>query len=153
MEDGWRVAEGTCMFNQYHILEQIKYNDNLPHNKKAGNIPQLMRRGNFYWKDGVKDCGEVFFRDEPDGRFYITWMPREELQNNNYYRNGILHPGNSKIGAFGIDPYRVSKTVEVGKGSKGGMHGYTKENNETHSNFFFWNMYAVLRQKIFSMMI
>lgn len=136
-EDGFRIAEGSCMFNQVNILTQIKYNDNLPNNDKYKDIPNILRKGNFFWEDGVKDCGNVFFRDDPEGRFIIGWLLPDELKNNCYMRNGSLHPGNTEIGAFGVDPYRVNKTVE-GKGSKGSLHGFTKKNIAgVPSNFFF----------------
>lgn len=136
-EDGFRIAEGTCMFNQVNILAQIRYNDNLPVNKKYKDIPNILRKGNFHWVNGIPDCGKVYFKDNPDGKFIIGWMPPEELQNNNYVRNGVLRPGNVEAGAFGVDPYRVNKTIE-GKGSKGSMHGFSKPNKiGVPDNFFF----------------
>lgn len=141
-EDGFRIAEGTCMFNQVNILAQVAYNDKLPFNEKfrSKRIPNCLRIGNFYWKDGQKDCDEVIWRDEMSGRFKIAWMPPTELQNNKYYRGSIRYPANKDIGAFGVDPYRVNKTVD-NKGSKGAMHGFTKHNSKGAPNDFFFLEY------------
>ena len=44
---------------------------------------------------------------------------------------------NANIGAFGVDPYRVSKTVD-NKGSKGSIHGFSIQNTigAPQHNFF-----------------
>lgn len=136
--DGFRVSDEACMFNQVNILDQSNYIESLPHVGKSGlKYPSVLRKGNFHWKDGIKDCGEVYWKDNPEGRFLIAWMPPKELINNNTMRHGVLHPGNRDVGAFGIDPYRVNRTVN-GSGSKGAMHGCTKENTKgVEPNFFF----------------
>jgi len=130
--DGFAVSEGMCMFNQGNIITQVAYNNLLPKNKLGLN--SKLRRGNFRWQKGVRDCGVVEWRDDPNGRFLISWMPPVELRNNVIRRGNILMPGNSDVGAFGIDPYRTDKSKD---GSKGSMHGFTKENVKAPSNFFF----------------
>jgi hypothetical protein len=130
-DDGFRLAEGACMFNQANILDQVSFNDGLP------NKPY--RIGNFVWIDGVID-GKVEFQDNPNGRFKVTWIPEKELQNSQYKRNGVKNPGNSEIGAFGIDPYKNDKTSD-GKGSKGAMHGCTRVNHKGAPNNHFFLEY------------
>lgn len=131
-EDGFIVSEGSCAFNQAHIQAQMLYNDNLK-------IPPY-RIGNFKWKEGKQDCGEVIWKDCADGRFKITWLPDSDLQNNVQRIRGELCPMNANIGCFGIDPYRVSKTVS-GKGSKGSMHGYAIHNAKGAPNNAFFLEY------------
>lgn len=131
-EHGYAVAEGMCLFNQGNILSQLAYNDSMPKSPNGDNTK--LRRGNFEWKDGRKDCGKVIWKDNPNGRFLIGWMPPEDLQNNIVKRGRFLMPGNSDIGALGIDPYRTDKSKD---GSKGSIHGKTKVNPKAPSEFFF----------------
>jgi len=52
-------------------------------------------------------------------------------------KNGIKHPGNEHVGAFGCDSYDISGTVD-GRGSKGALHGLTKFSMEdAPPNTFF----------------
>lgn len=134
-DDGFAVSDGTCMFNQGRIITQLSYNSTMF--EETGQTPtDMLRRGNFEWLNGVRDCGKVVWRDNPNGRFLVSWLPDEELANRVKYHGRVIMPGNSDIGAFGIDSYRVSKTVD-GKGSKGAMHGLTKGNPVVMSNTFF----------------
>lgn len=131
-EDGFAVADGTCMFNQANLITQISANDHAPHNENK--LDSRLRRGNFKWLGGKRDCGVVLWADDPDGRFLIAWMPPKELRNNNIRRNNVLYPGNAHIGAFGLDPYKTDKNK---KGSKGAIHGCTRQNNVIKNHFFF----------------
>lgn len=131
-EDGFAIGEGSCAFNQGNILSQMAYNDNLK--------VEPYRAGNFKWKDGKQDCGQVVWQDTPDGRFKVTWLPDEELRNNVKIVDGLLRPMNADIGCFGIDPYRVGKTVS-GKGSKGSMHGFSRHNSKGAPNNTFFLEY------------
>ncbi|MFA8451749.1 MAG: hypothetical protein ACEPOW_13730 [Bacteroidales bacterium] len=133
-EDGFAVKDGNCIFNQGNIVDQLSFIDSLLKNKHG--LPGELRRGNFEWKDGIKDCGKVLWRDDPNGRFLISWMPSESLQNKVILKGKRKFPGNPDIGAFGIDDYRVTKAAD-GKGSKGSLHGYAKENTHGPSHTFF----------------
>lgn len=145
-KDGFAVADGLCTFDQGKILEQIAFNDSLP--KNAHGLTPFIRKGNFKWKGGVKDCGVVEWKDDPEfGRFLITWMPDEELRNVQVKRGKKLLPGNSSLGAFGVDTYRVSQTVDK-KGSKGSMHGYLKANPTSAPNNHFFLEYLCRPEKI-----
>lgn len=127
--DGFTTGEGSCAFNQAHIQEQMIYNNNL--------VNEPFRIGNFKWKNGVQDCNEVVWCDSPEGRFRITWLPEEDIQNNVKMIDGLLRPMNAEVGNFGVDPYRVNKTVD-NKGSKGSMHGFAKYNSKgAPDNSFF----------------
>lgn len=131
-EDGFIISDGTCAFNQANIQAQMLYNDNLK-------VPPF-RVGDFAWKDGKKDGGQVIWKDTPEGKFKITWMPDKELQNNVQMIRGELCPMNEDIGSFGIDPYRVSQTVDK-KGSKGSMHGFARHNAKGAPNDSFFLEY------------
>ena len=95
-----------------------------------------MTRGNFQWVNGVKDSTVIFYPDNK-GRFKLSWTPPSQLQNNVIIKNGVKHPGNEHMGAFGCDSYDISGTVD-GKGSKGALHGLTRFSMEdAPANSFF----------------
>jgi len=72
-----------------------------------------------------------------DGRFLISWIPPEALQNKIILKNNLKWPANEHIGAFGCDSYDISGTVD-GKGSNGSLHGLTKFSMEdAPPNHFF----------------
>ena len=117
------------MFNLTKIYEQIDFNAEL-NNTAAVTI------GSFQWQNGVKDT-KVIFSPNRDGRFKISWVPPANLQNLNFIKNGVKHPANEHIGAFGLDSYDISGTVD-GKGSNGALHGLTKFSMEdAPPNHFF----------------
>ena len=128
-EHAFRDETKNSIFNLQKIYEQIDYNDNA---KSSG----LVSRGNFQWENGVKDS-RVIFTPDLKGRFNISWVPSLNLQNRVILKNGIKHPGNEHIGAFGCDSYDISGTTDGG-GSKGALHGLTKFSMEdAPSNTFF----------------
>ena len=93
-------------------------------------------KGNFQWVNGVKDTQVIFYPDQK-GRFKVSWVPPQHLQNKVILKNGIRYPGNEHMGAFGCDSYDISGTVD-GEGSKGALHGLTKFSMEdAPSNCFF----------------
>jgi hypothetical protein len=120
------------VFNVEKIYNQIEYNSTLGKDS-------LYTIGNFEWKDGVRDTSVEFFPN-PKGRFKVRWIPSEvddtlHLRNNYREVNGKFYPLND-FGGFGCDPFSIKSTV--GKGSKGGIHGLTKPNQDgVISNLFF----------------
>ena len=114
-EHAFRDETKNSIFNLVRIYEQIDYNE---YNKKP-------LKGNFQWKDGIKDTSVVFEPDMQNGRFNISWVPPLNLQNKFIVKNSGKYPGNEHIGAFGCDSYDISGTVD-NKGSKGSLHGLTK---------------------------
>lgn len=122
-------AKGN-IFSIEKLTEQIQYNET------QVILDQHLTRGNFIWKDGVKDS-EVLWYPDPNGRFLVSWLPPEGMRNRITKKNGTFHPLNGHIGCFGADTYDISGTVS-GKGSKGSVHGvtgFTMEN--APSNTFF----------------
>ena len=125
----FRDESKQALFNLTKIYQQIDYNDSLI-------IEQHLTRGNFIWKDGMRDTIVLFVPDKR-GRFLISWMPNKQLQNNIQMRNGVKYPGNEHLGSFGCDSYDISGVVD-GRGSNGALHGMTKFNmDDAPSNEFF----------------
>ena len=125
----FRDEAKLSLFNLTRIYEQIDYNEDM-RNKT------LVTQGNFQWAGGVKDT-TVNFIPENNGRFLVPWIPSAKLQNRVIIKNGVKHPGNEHIGAFGCDSYDISGTVD-NKGSKGSLHGLTKFSmEEAPFNMFF----------------
>tara|TARA_Y100001938_G_scaffold108409_1_gene148195 strand:+ start:25 stop:2238 length:2214 start_codon:yes stop_codon:yes gene_type:complete len=128
-EHAFRDEAKNSIFNLVKIYEQIDYNDGI------GNTANV-NTGNFQWVNGIKDTQVIFYPD-PKGRFNISWTPQPHLQNKIIIKNGIRHPGNEHMGAFGCDSYDISGTVD-GRGSNGALHGLTKFSMEdAPPNHFF----------------
>ena len=113
----FRDESKSSIFSLTKIYQQMDYNDNLIRDK-------VLVKGSFHWKDGKKDT-EVVWVPDNRGRFLISWIPNQKIQNRIELRNGIKFPGNEHIGAFGCDSYDISGTVGGG-GSNGALHGLTK---------------------------
>ena len=125
----FRDESKDSLFNLTKIYQQIDYNDEL--NNKAS-----VSRGSFIWHNGVKDT-IVKFMPNKDGRFLISWVPPTYMQNKVIKKDGFKYPANEHIGAFGLDSYDISGTVD-GKGSNGALHGLTKFSMEdAPPNHFF----------------
>jgi len=128
-EHAFRDETKNSIFNLVKIYEQIDYNEEM--SRTLG-----ITTGNFQWVGGIKDSQVIFYPD-PKGRFKISWVPKQELQNRVILKNGIKYPGNEHMGAFGCDSYDISGTVD-GEGSKGALHGLTKFSMEdAPANSFF----------------
>ena len=128
-EHAFRDETSNSLFNLVKIYEQIDFNEG---NKNSS----VLTPGNFQWTSGVKDT-QVTFNPSPNGRFKISWIPGQRLQNNVILKNGVKYPGNEHMGAFGCDSYDISGTVD-GTGSKGALHGLTKFSMEdAPANTFF----------------
>ena len=128
-EHAFRDETKNSIFNLVKIYEQIDYNEEM--SRTLG-----ITRGNFQWVNGVKDSNVIFYPD-PKGRFKISWTPPQQLQNKVVIKNGVKHPGNEHMGAFGCDSYDISGTVD-GVGSKGALHGLTRFSMEdAPANQFF----------------
>ena len=125
----FRDESKQSLFNLTKIYQQIDYNDSLI---KEHHIT----RGSFSWKDGIKDT-KVIFSPNNSGRFYISWNPKSNMQNNFIIKKGVKCPANDHIGSFGCDRYDISGTVGGG-GSNGALHGLTTYHiDEAPINTFF----------------
>ena len=128
-EHAFRDETKGSIFNLVKLYEQIDYNEEM--SRTLG-----VTQGNFQWVNGVKDSQVIFYPD-PKGRFKVSWVPPQQLQNRVVLKNGVKHPGNEHMGAFGCDSYDISGTVD-GVGSKGALHGLTRFSMEdAPANSFF----------------
>ena len=128
-QHAFRDETKDSLFNLTKIYEQIDFNAEL-------NNTAAVTTGSFQWQNGVKDT-KVIFSPNKDGRFKISWVPPVNLQNLMLIKNGVKYPANEHIGAFGLDSYDISGTVD-GKGSNGALHGLTKFSMEdVPPNHFF----------------
>ena len=125
-DEAFRDSIEGSVFNIGKIYEQVQYNDDL--------FPNPVVRGNFVWKDGVKDS-KVVFSPDAKGRFRISWMPPEEMRNVSLTDRGKRIPPNAELGVGGVDSYDLDATVD-GRGSKGALHLYNKFHMEHPSNMF-----------------
>lgn len=131
IRDAFRDESSDCDFNVIKLQEQIDHNeyelDEEWGKKKEFVINKDLERGNFIWKDGIKDTEVIWVPDPVSGRFYIRkgCHPPREYRNayEEKYKNGVLakSPLAGHIGAGGIDPYNRSKTAD-GRGSNGSYH-------------------------------
>ena len=115
-EHAFRDEAKQSLFNLTKIYEQIDFNGDLKHSN-------LVTKGSFQWRDGIKDTSVIFVPNN-NGRFLVTWVPPENLQNRVIVKNGVKYPGNEDLGAFGCDSYDISGTVDS-RGSNGSLHGLT----------------------------
>jgi hypothetical protein len=144
IEEAFRDELKQSLFNIEKIIQQIEYNE---YAEESVNVV----RGNFSWKDGVKDS-EVEWNPSENGRFLVSWIPPYELRNKYETKMGISgfskHPSND-YGCFGCDPYDISGVVEgvrkdgsynenTSRASKGSLHGVTSFTlGDIPSNAFF----------------
>lgn len=126
IDEALRDSIDGSTFNIGKIYEQIQYNDEL--------YPNPVVVGNFSWKDGVPDS-EVVFSPNPQGRWRVAWIPKEENRNKYVIKYNKKHPANDHIGVGGVDSYDLDSTTD-NRGSKGACHLYNKFNMAAPSNMF-----------------
>jgi len=82
-------------------------------------------RGDFMWKDGVKDS-EVVFYPRANGRFLVSYQfPNPQQANSSRIFRGKKIPGNADLFRSGGDTFKF-KTTESGKKSLGGGATFMK---------------------------
>jgi hypothetical protein len=126
-DEAFRDSIEGSLFNIGKIYEQIEHNEEL--------YPNPVVKGNFMWKDGVKDTQVIFRPDARDGRFMVSWLPPDDIRNKKLIERGKMIAPNSQIGVGGVDSYDLDATVDGG-GSKGALHLYNKFHMEYPSNMF-----------------
>lgn len=93
-------------------------------------IKKIIHRGNLVWT-GEEYNSDVRWIPNEQGRIETTWLPSKEQQNLStkkaFYGNTLDFPENNHIGAFGIDSYDISQTVDR-VGSNGAIVGFSKYN-------------------------
>tara|TARA_R110000822_G_scaffold300473_1_gene423858 strand:- start:2133 stop:4259 length:2127 start_codon:yes stop_codon:yes gene_type:complete len=126
IDEAMRDSIEGSTFNIGKIYEQIEYNEEL--------FPNPVVQGNFSWKDGVNDK-EVIFSPNPQGRWFVSWMPKLEDRNKQILKGNQKHPANDHIGVGGVDSYDLDSTSD-NRGSKGACHMYNKFNMTAPANMF-----------------
>jgi len=146
IDEAFRDEAKGSLFNLEKLNDQITYNNNIE-------IEKTLVRGNFQWKDGIKDT-EVEWKPNERGRFLLAWIPPKELQNrwqirNNQFGGRSKHPLNDDLGCLAGDSYDISAVQdshlietengsEYNLGSKGAISGVTAFTmRDIPSNFFF----------------
>lgn len=149
--DMFRRSSDECFFNAAKIQEQIEHNTYELEEDDYGN--KAIERGNFVWKDGIKDSEVVWKPDPKNGRFWLAsgCHPNEELRNKKemVFKNGLYawSPSNPQLGSIGIDPFNRSKTSD-GRGSDGAIHLLTRYNALGFPNNAFILEYIARPKKI-----
>lgn len=105
------------------------------HDEFLSSIPEeemdkIIHRGNLVWT-GAEYDSDVRWMPNENGRIETTWIPPKDLQNKHskrqFYGKTLKFPDNNHIGAFGIDSYDISQTVDK-VGSNGAIVGMSKFN-------------------------
>ena len=125
-DEAFRDSTKSSHFNIGKIYEQIAHNEEL--------FPFPVIRGNFGWKGGVADS-EVVWMPDSNGKWYVSWLPPDDIRNKKVERYGKWYPTNELVGVGGVDSYDIDKTVD-GRGSKGACHFFNKFNMNYPSNMF-----------------
>jgi hypothetical protein len=128
-EDMFRDLSNNSI-NAERIWTQIEYNKSIEQNQDP-----LYERGFFYW-EGERFHSNVKWKEDPVGNWAVSMFLKEEHQNKNYVKGGVVHPSNKWLGASGVDPYRVD-VVSYGNGSNASCHMFTRFNMEYPSNVCF----------------
>jgi hypothetical protein len=101
VEEAFRVDSDQCVYNSLLLnnrLDELQWQDN------------LYVRGDFAWKDGVRDS-EVVFNRNPNGRFYVTLLFEKDGESNRVLRRGNkVFPNNKLRFVAGTDPYDHDQT-------------------------------------------
>jgi hypothetical protein len=132
IDEAFRDEAKGSLFNLEKINDQIAHNNSVE-------IEDELVRGNFEWKDGIKDT-EVLWKPNPKGRFLLAWIPDKSLQNRwvskpNIFGGYSKHPLNDDLGCLGADSYDVDSVIdsklvntdsgsEWDLGSKGAIVGF-----------------------------
>lgn len=125
-DEAFRDSVEGSLFNIGKIYEQIEHNEYM--------YPSPVVRGNFQWKGGVKDT-TVFFNPDPNGRWYVCWMPEESERSVMKDERGRRVPPHPTTGCGGVDSYDLDATVDS-RASKGACHIYNKFSMSGASNMF-----------------
>jgi hypothetical protein len=127
-KEAFQSSISTNVFPVFKIIQQKEFNED---------FAPVIRTGNFVWED--RDNYKVDFKDDPNGKFKISWMPAVEDRNKMDFIKGLPSPANQEKGGFGVDPYDNRTTVDKTRFSKGACAGFRKFDpiNPINSNCFF----------------
>jgi hypothetical protein len=128
IKEAFQSSTTTNVFPVYKIIQQREFNEE---------TKPVVRKGNFIWED--RENFKVSFKDDPNGKWEVSWLPDENNRNKFEMSRGIPNPLNTHMGAFGVDPFDHRTTVDEKRYSKGAMAGFRKYDpiNPKNSNCFF----------------
>lgn len=107
--DCWKQNATDCNFNLAILDSRIE--------EFAEGNP-FKQRGNFEWRDNVKD-GHVVWIPDPNGRWFLSFQLDPQESNSYYMDHGMRVPGNTKRFCAGGDPfkYKITKSSKKSKGA------------------------------------
>lgn len=110
-KDCWRSSAKECNFNLVILDSRIdELEQSNPHKQ----------RGNFMWKNNVKDTEVIWCPDE-NGKFYLSYQFNDPRDANAFYiQDGQKIPANTKLFCAGGDPYKFKETKGKRKSNGGG---------------------------------
>jgi len=82
------------------ILEQKSWNKTHVSNTDLSNIK--VQRGDFRWANQFG--GAVLWIPNPNGKFQVVWLPKQENTNQWFYKHGERYPKHYLEGVIGVDP-------------------------------------------------
>jgi hypothetical protein len=118
-KDIWVSDSKMSMYDTDKIDAQMEYNDSI-------DLDKVLVRGDFKWKDGIIDS-TVVWHPHAKGKWLVAWMPELADRNKQLMKHGLKHPGNTEVGAFGLDPYDNKTTVD-GRKSDAASYGLMRFN-------------------------
>jgi hypothetical protein len=106
IDDAFSLTDANNNFDKKRLLDMIKYNRENPESP--------LRRGNFMWKNGIKDSEVVWYPDE-NGKWAISWMPPQEDRNKWELPHGTRQrKPTRKFARMGVDPFDQSYVEDEG---------------------------------------
>jgi len=105
IKDCWVTDSKKSVFDTVKLEQQLEYNNSFVVEGKD------LIRGNFTWRDGIKDT-EVVWQPAENGRWFVSWLQVPELRNKKMMKFGQVAPANIDGGCFGLDPYDNKTTVD-----------------------------------------
>lgn len=128
IKEAFQSSISTNVFPIFKIIQQKEWNI------ENGKEP---RKGNFIWEN--EELRAVKFVDDPNGKFQVSWLPKEEDRSKFEIIRDLPSPLFKNQGAFGVDPYDHRTTVDKERYSKGACAGFRRYDaiNPENSNAFF----------------
>ncbi len=137
-EDMWGTMEGENGLDLNKILEQKEWNKTHVNNNDNSNIK--LQTGDFHWANQFG--GAVLWIPNPNGKFKVVWLPKQENANMWFYKHGNRYPKNYLEGVIGVDPIDDTAT-NVDKPSNFAMATYRIGGiQESMFNEAFVNVYC-----------
>ena len=117
-KDIWVSDTKLAIFDTYKVEQQIEHN-----HYNLGS--DFLRRGNFYWIDGVR-FGKVGWNDDKNGKWLLWWLPPIEQRNKFIIKNGKKAPANTQLSCAGLDPYDSDTTADASRMSDAAGYVFLK---------------------------